>query len=399
MSIAQFFFLSAGEAEPPPPIPGAPTEVTTTDVTSNSVRVIWSGSSDNVVTREYRVLTMASSPSQVAFATRSAGNDAVLTGLDPVTEYVAEVRLGNASGFSDWTTSDPFETLPPGAPSPPTAPDELDAVEVSESQVDLSWTDNATDEDGYRIYRAEDGGAFSLLDTVATPDLEAYSDTTVQGGVAYCYRVRAYIDDPFEGIIESSDSNTACVGVGTPDVPANVDTEATDSDTVAVTWDPVTDADSYDVFVNSEQDQNVSGTSATVTGLDEGTEYDIQVRAVRGSLQSDLSDSESVTTFLAAATNFGGVLQVSGGQGFVRFTWTDNSALNQGYDLEFSIDGIPQPTLRAVGGSATQVDVPNGDAFPNGAGPIYEYWIVATHPTLPDSIPSNPEEGLVGPDG
>jgi VCBS repeat-containing protein len=75
--------------------------------------------------------------------------------------------------------------------SPPTAPSGLSASAISAGQIDLSWSDNATGEDGFYIQRSEDGSNWSLIDTVGT-DGTAYSDFTVFPGTTYYYRVRAY---------------------------------------------------------------------------------------------------------------------------------------------------------------------------------------------------------------
>lgn len=38
----------------------------------------------------------------------------------------------------------------------PAAPTDLTATPVSNSEIDLTWTDNSTDEDGFEIWRADD---------------------------------------------------------------------------------------------------------------------------------------------------------------------------------------------------------------------------------------------------
>jgi len=57
--------------------------------------------------------------------------------------------------------------------------------------VELAWTDNATNEDCYMIWRSTDGTNFTLIETVNTEDLESYTDTTAAAGVLYYYKVQA----------------------------------------------------------------------------------------------------------------------------------------------------------------------------------------------------------------
>ncbi|HDQ70543.1 MAG TPA: hypothetical protein ENN19_00415, partial [Chloroflexi bacterium] len=47
------------------------------------------------------------------------------------------------------------------APEPPAAPSNLAAAVVSESQINLTWTDNASDEDGFELQRKTGTGAFT----------------------------------------------------------------------------------------------------------------------------------------------------------------------------------------------------------------------------------------------
>ena len=88
----------------------------------------------------------------------------------------------------------------------PDAPTGLTATPASTTQINLAWTDNATDETGYRIYRSTDGVDYSLIDTIAA-DLEAYSDTTVTGGTTYYYKVAA-VNAGGESLSNADASNT-----------------------------------------------------------------------------------------------------------------------------------------------------------------------------------------------
>jgi hypothetical protein len=90
---------------------------------------------------------------------------------------------------------DVLEVLLPGGSggdtSPPTAPTGLQAVAVSSSRVDLSWT-GAADDVGVTEYRIERsmGSGFSGLATVLAPQT-SFTDTSVGPSTTYTYRVRA----------------------------------------------------------------------------------------------------------------------------------------------------------------------------------------------------------------
>ena len=66
------------------------------------------------------------------------------------------------------------------------------ATAVSQTRIDLSWTDNASDEFAYHIERSPDGSSsWSEIGTVG-PDIATYSDSGLTCATTYYYRVRAY---------------------------------------------------------------------------------------------------------------------------------------------------------------------------------------------------------------
>ncbi|MBS3788099.1 fibronectin type III domain-containing protein [Candidatus Bipolaricaulota bacterium] len=68
----------------------------------------------------------------------------------------------------------------------PDAPSNLSGQALSSSEIELTWTDNSTDEDGFRIYRNG-----SSLTTVGANQTE-FTDTGLSAGTTYTYRVAAY---------------------------------------------------------------------------------------------------------------------------------------------------------------------------------------------------------------
>ncbi len=76
---------------------------------------------------------------------------------------------------------------------------------ASAAQLTLTWADNSTNEDGFKVERATgSSGTFAQVITVG-PNITSYTDTTVVAGTQYCYRVRAY-----NVAGDSSYSNAAC---------------------------------------------------------------------------------------------------------------------------------------------------------------------------------------------
>jgi uncharacterized repeat protein (TIGR03806 family) len=99
-------------------------------------------------------------------------------------------------------------TLLTGAPPPPppitvSPPSNLVASAASSTQINLTWTDNATNETGFEVERSVGSGTFAPLAAIGA-DRTGYSDATVTAGTTYNYRVRAVA-----GTTTSAFSNTA----------------------------------------------------------------------------------------------------------------------------------------------------------------------------------------------
>jgi hypothetical protein len=76
--------------------------------------------------------------------------------------------------------------------SVPAAPSDLSVTAVSSGQIDLFWTDNAGDEEGFMIERWDE--ALGEYEPIATVEggFTSYSDTGLAPGTTYWYRVRAF---------------------------------------------------------------------------------------------------------------------------------------------------------------------------------------------------------------
>ena len=73
----------------------------------------------------------------------------------------------------------------------PSAPSGLNATGSSSSRIDLSWTDNSTNETGFRIERKQGSGSFAEIGTVAA-NVTTYASTGLSASTTYTYRIRAY---------------------------------------------------------------------------------------------------------------------------------------------------------------------------------------------------------------
>jgi FtsP/CotA-like multicopper oxidase with cupredoxin domain len=169
----------------------------------------------------------------------NAGSTALshtVTGLTNGNTYSFVVVATNAAGPGPASAASNLVT-PTGAPAP-AAPTNLTATLLAGPQVSLTWRDNATNETGFVVERAVNGGAFAQ---VAAPGPRnrtgnvTWVDTTVVGGNTYAYRVKA-----MNGSTSSAYSNTATIVVpALPAAPSGLKATAVRNgirDRVTLTW-------------------------------------------------------------------------------------------------------------------------------------------------------------------
>lgn len=94
----------------------------------------------------------------------------------------------------------------------PDAPAALTAVAGGANSIDLGWTDNSTDETGFKIERKTgSSGSWAEITGSLAADLTSYSSSGLTAGTTYYYRVRA-----FNATGNSSYSNEANATTSSP---------------------------------------------------------------------------------------------------------------------------------------------------------------------------------------
>lgn len=73
----------------------------------------------------------------------------------------------------------------------PASTSNLVGTVVSTTELNLSWTDNSTNETGFKIERKTGAGNYAVVASTTT-DISSYSDTGLTPGVTYTYRVYSY---------------------------------------------------------------------------------------------------------------------------------------------------------------------------------------------------------------
>ncbi|MFC1414036.1 glycoside hydrolase family 48 protein [Streptacidiphilus sp. N1-12] len=181
MAYAVYGELLAGGGSTDTTPPSVPTGLVSSNVTSSSVTLTWTASTDNVAVTGYSVYR---GTTRVATVTGPAYTD---TGLTAATAYSYTVTAQDAAGNTSAASAALAVTTAAatGDTTPPSVPTGLVSSNVTSSSVTLTWT-ASTDNvavTGYSVYRGS-----TKVATVTGP---AYTDTGLTAATAYSYTVTA----------------------------------------------------------------------------------------------------------------------------------------------------------------------------------------------------------------
>jgi len=278
-------------------------------------------------------------------------------GLATQSTYVYRVRATNDKGDGAYSTETQVTT-----PALAATPTKGIATTVTDHSISLSWQDNASNEDGFQIFRSVNSGQFSLLaslpaNTALAPSTVTYIDTTVQPGTKYDYHIQAfnlagYSD--FAGVT----AYTAPAAVSTPSV---ILTGTTANSSVAVppgatvSWNLVPGATSYKV--ERKLGTNGAYTQVGMTeapslsfhddGLTPGSTYYYRVRASLANIDGSPSADASISTPDLPQAPVG-VGAFSRSTTSLAVIWQDMSSNEDGFQIFRSLDGGPFSLVGSV---------------------------------------------------
>ena len=226
------------------------------------------------------------------------------------------------------------------------APSNVIAVATGSSSINIIWQDNSINESGFEVHRATAGGPFTLLFAGVLANT-TYNDFAVQATTQYCYRVRAVRANGNKSL-SSAFSNTACATTPAPPPPplpppAPVTATALDaipysSTDVSMTWSvPSFNGEEFRIerSLNGGQSWSVAGTShaGNLAFWDSGLTSERQVcyRVIAFNSAGDAPPSNTDCTAPPAGPTNLTITPVDSQN--VRLTWTDNSAVEDGYEV------------------------------------------------------------------
>lgn len=227
--------------------------------------------------------------------------------------------------------------------TPPAAPAGLTATAVSTTEIDLAWTQNSTNENGFTVERSTDGVNFTPIATVGANVVNG-ADIGLNPSTTYYYRVRA-----FNAAGDSAYSNIT--SARTFDVPPPAPTGLTalaGNAQVSLTWNTSVGATSYNVKRSNTSGgpyttiaTGVTPTSYTDTTVANGTTYYYVVSASNSAGESPNSNETSATTQPPPPPAApAGIIAVAGDR-TVTLTWDQSPGATHYYVYRAEVSGEP----------------------------------------------------------
>ena len=187
-----------------PSPPAAPSNVAATAVNASQINLSWTDTSSNETGFSVERCEGSSCTNFVEIVQTTADVASYQDGGRVAsTTYRYRLRSFNGLGYSGYSNIAAGTTPIAGGPTEP--PSNLMATAISSSGINLSWTDDSDNEDGFKIERCTGGGCTNFAEVArVSANSSGYSDTNLIAQSTYVYRVRA-----FAGLIDTAYSNSA----------------------------------------------------------------------------------------------------------------------------------------------------------------------------------------------
>jgi fibronectin type III domain protein len=238
------------------------------------------------------------------------------------------------------------------------APSGLTSTAVLKSRIDLAWQDNSSNETGFEVQRSTTGsaGTFAAVGTVGA-DVTTYGDAGLSPLTQYCHRVRAFRRTGGKTSY-SGFSNTACATTpGPPSAASNVSATPESSSAVGVTWsDNSGTEDGFRVERSAASTgpwETAATTGPNVTSYRDGgrtSEQQVCYRIVAFNAHGEAPLSNTDCTAPPAAPTS---LTATPADRAVDLAWTDNSAVEDVYEVQRSTDGVTFGALANLPANST----------------------------------------------
>ncbi|MFI5377902.1 MAG: fibronectin type III domain-containing protein [Tepidisphaerales bacterium] len=257
------------------------------------------------------------------------------TGLDGNCTYIYRVYAANGLGNSGYVVA----SMDTGA-LPPT---DVTATAISPVKVEVGWTaPSGTAATVYNVYESTNS---STLGTCVAQGVSetSYICTGLTPDTKYYFHVEA---DNASGV-EALATNVPDATPVPPDAPSGFTAGDIGFDLADVQWtDNSTGEDGFEIEVstgNEVAQVAVAGPDATIATLDQlspQTEYSLRIRAVQDGVGSEWTGPLTITTNPAPPEAPVSLGASNIGTNSIALFWTDTSARETGFEVEYSANGL-----------------------------------------------------------
>ena len=307
--------------------PGVPAAPTVSSASVSSVTAAWAAPANAgppITDYDYRYRVKSTPGWTEVTNTTSTALSATITGLAEDTEYEVQVRATNDEGTSGWSDPGSASTDANAAPAF-TSSATFSAAEnqTAAGTVEASDSDTGDSVTGYAIQGGADQSAFSIgaasgvLTFRSAPNFEDATDADASNTYEVVVRATSGTGARAKTADQTITVTVTDVDGEAPGVPAAPTVSSASVSSVTAAWaapanagPPITDYD-YRYQVKSTApgwtevtNTTITALSATITGLAEDTEYEVQVRATNDEGTSGWSDPGSASTDANAAPAF-----------------------------------------------------------------------------------------------
>ena len=355
-----------------PPI--APTGMTATAISNAQIDLAWD---DVPYDNGYKIERSPDGTSgwtQIATTAKNVTIYSNTTSLSEATTYYYRVRGTNSEGDGAYSGVASATTLT----APPMAPTGLGATAVASTEIDLAWTDNASNETGFKIERSPDGSTWSPLTTLGA-NVTSYNDTSLTASTTHYYRVYATNSGG-----DSSYSNTANATTPppAPNAPTGLNVTPVSGSEIDLSW---TDTSNNETGFKIERSPDGSAWTqiATVganiqtyqnTGLSAGTTYYYRVKAYNAGGDTAYTNTANTPTYPPPPGVPTALTATAASSSQINLGWTDNASTEDGFKIERSPNGSTSWTQIATVGVNVQA---YNDSTGLSANTIYYYRVRA----------------------
>jgi sugar lactone lactonase YvrE len=232
-----------------------------------------------------------------------------------------------------------------GYPSVVAAPSNLQAAVFNSFGIELTWQDNADNENGFKVEWCTGVDCMNFSEsTIPNANLQSWSIYGMSANTTYCFRVRAYADNDL-----SAYTTITCVTTPPPPppptAPSNLQAVPVSTTQLNLTWQDNSDTEGGFILdrcqgANCTNFATIAGTGMNTNyyadaSLAPGQTYCYRVRA------QNPDGQQSGNTTPTCATTFGGVLSppsdlqgVSRTSTSITLIWSDNSTGESGFKVD-----------------------------------------------------------------